>query len=280
MDAAAENPDRRYPAPEDGGPSDVADLIALLTLERTGEGRYRARNPVQTPRWRLYGGQVAAQAAMAAGLTAPPGRLLHSIHGYFLRGGKPHVTVEIAVETVRDGRSFSVRRVVARQEGDEIFTATCSFHVEEPGHDYQAAPMPDGVVDPEDMPEQPRVGHNTMFDVRDFAEGPTDGGWRPATRLWARTRGPLPDDTLLHAAAAVYLSDMGWAFAGIGPGGGPSIDHAVWLHHPARVDDWLLLDLTPLVTGRARGVYHGTIHDRSGRQVGSLAQEALLRPSE
>jgi len=216
---------------------------------------------------------------MAAGLTVPEERRPHSIHCYFLRGGRHDVPAEHEVQRVRDGRSFSVRRVVTRQNGQEIFTAACSFHVEEPGVEHQVGGLPEGVPAPETMPDQPRIGHNTMFEVREIASvGPT-GGWVPPSRIWARTRGPMPDDDLRNTVAVCYLSDMGWAFGALVEGGGPSIDHAVWFHRPTRADQWLLLDLTPVEARGARGVYLGTVHDASGVLVATLAQEALIRPS-
>jgi acyl-CoA thioesterase-2 len=268
----------RYAGPEAGGPKDASDLLALFTLEQIRTDTFQAPHPRQGSRWRLYGGQVAAQALLAAGLTAPDGRRPHSLHCYFLRAGHSDAITELRVERVRDGRSFSARRVVASQDGEEIFMASLSFHIDEPGVEHQAAELPDGIVPPEQMPEQPLIGHNTMFEIREFH----DPGSLPEqlafpSRLWARTRGALPDDQLVHSAAIAYLSDMGWAFGGLGAGGGPSIDHAVWFHRPVRADDWLLLALTPIATAGARGVYHGTIHDRAGLLAATLAQETLLR---
>jgi acyl-CoA thioesterase II len=256
---------------------DVRDLLALFTLEALGGDRFLAPNPPSTHRFRLYGGQVAAQALMAAALTVPRGRRPHSIHCYFLRGGRHDVPATHDVQRVRDGRSFSVRRVIARQDGEEIFTAACSFHVDEPGVEHQATELPEGVEAPEEIPEPPRIGHNTMFEVREFPAAGSSGAWVPPSRIWVRTRGPMPDDDLLNTVAVCYLSDMGWAFGSLVDGGGPSIDHAVWFHRAARADEWLLLDLTPVAARGARGVYLGTVHERSGAIVATLAQEALIR---
>lgn len=277
--AGPAQPGREEPPPA-GGSQGVHDLVGLLDLEPLDDDRFLAPNPPASERPRLFGGQVAAQALMAAGLTVPEGRRPHSIHCYFLRGGRQDTPAQHEVQRVRDGRSFSVRRVVARQDGVEILTAACSFHVDEEGVEHQAIDLPDGVPDPEGMPEQPRAGNNTLFEVRDVETAETRAGWTPATRLWARTRGPVPDGDLRSAAAVCYLSDMGWAFGSLLEGGGPSIDHAVWFHRPARVDEWLLLDLRPLAAHGARGMFLGTIHERSGAVVATIAQEALIRPGK
>lgn len=156
--------------------------------------------------------------------------------------------------------------------------ATASFHIDEPGVDYQALDLPGALPAPEDIEEGRRVGHNIMFELRELpgADGQLPSDPSPS-RMWARTRGPLPDEPLMHAAAVAYLSDMGWAFARLGSAGGPSLDHAVWFHRPTRADEWLLLDLQPAAASGARGLYHGTIHRSDGVLAASLAQESLLR---
>jgi acyl-CoA thioesterase II len=271
----------RYRAPDEGGPRDVADLLRLLDLEQLDRDLYRARNPEQRIRWRLYGGQVAAQAARAASLTVPSERSLHSLHGYFLRQGTPDQPTILQVDRDRDGRSFSARHVVARQNGEVILSLLVSFHVDEEGREFQEPAQPPSVADPEDLPEDPLVGHNTMFDLRALATDQRLPPFRGMPHIfWARTRGPLPADRLLHACVLTYLSDMGTGFAKVPseePMGGASIDHVVWFHRPVRMDDWVLVDLEPVSASGARGYYRGSIYSRDGRLVASLAQEQLMR---
>jgi len=273
-------PADRYLGPDEGGPRDVADLLRLLELEQLDRDLFRARNPEQRLRWRLYGGQVAAQAARAASLTVPDARSLHSLHGYFLRSGSPDLPTILQVDRDRDGRSFSARHVVARQNGEVILSLLVSFHIDEAGREYQEREIPPAVA-PEELPEHPRVGHNTMFDLRALARDerrPPFGGM--PHRFWARTRGALPDDWLLHACVLTYLSDMGTGFAKVPsdePMGGPSIDHAVWFHRPVRMDDWVLVDLEPVSASGARAFYTGSIHSRDGTLAATLTQEHLLR---
>jgi len=260
--------------------ADSDDVLAgLLDLEELDTNLYRAGNPAEQYMPHLYGGQVAAQALRAAADTVPEGRYPHSIHGYFLRGGRPDRPTIMAVDRDRDGGSFSARHVNALQEGEVIFSALASFHVEETGVDYQLPNLPADVSDPDSMPEHERAGHNAVFDLRYFSLVDAEP-WR-ASRMWARPRGVLADDRVTRACALTYLSDMGWAFNDV-PGntliGGPSLDHAVWFHRSVTVNQWMLLDLYPVSVAGARGVYVGTIHDHVGTLAASIAQEKLLRP--
>jgi acyl-CoA thioesterase-2 len=285
---AAPEPTAGAAAADEAHPRDVADLLGLLDLEELDRDLYRGANPSHPFLPHLYGGQVAAQAVRAASLTVPEGRWLHSLHGYFLRRGDTERSTILHVDRDRDGRSFSARHVVARQDGAAIFSMLASFHVDEPGREYQNPTMTVDTVapwparSPDDLPEGPLVGHNTMFDLRSLAEGaPGDTFPRMSHRFWARTRGPLPDDRLLHSCVLTYLSDMSTGFAKLpaegGAGEGPSLDHAVWFHRPARLDDWVLVDLEPIAAAGARGYYTGTVHDRAGVLVATIAQEHLLR---
>jgi acyl-CoA thioesterase-2 len=271
----------RYPAPDEGGPRDVADLLRLLDLEELDRDLYRAQNPEQRIRWRLYGGQVAAQAARAASLTVPEERSLHSLHGYFLRPGNPDFPIIIQVDRDRDGRSFSARHVAARQNGDVILSLLVSFHADETGFEYPEPLGMSGFTPPESIDEDPIVGHNTMFDLRAVERVERAGPFgRMPHRFWARTRGSLPDDRLLHACVLTYLSDMGTGFVKVPskePMGGPSIDHAVWFHRPARMDEWVLVDLEPVAASASRAYYRGSVHDGDGQLVASITQEHLLR---
>jgi acyl-CoA thioesterase II len=260
-------------------PASPGVLEDLLDLEELDTNLYRAGNPAEQYMPHLYGGQVAAQALRAAANTVPEGRFPHSIHGYFLRGGHPDRPTIMAVDRDRDGASFSARHVNALQEGEVIFSALASFHVDEEGVDYQLPNLPADVADPDSMPERDRLGHNAVFDLRYFSPVEAEP-WR-ASRMWAQPRGVLADDRVTRACALTYLSDMGWAFYNaLGNTGiaGPSLDHAVWFHRSVTVNQWVLLDLYPVSVAGARGVYVGTIHDRTGTLAASLAQEKLLRP--
>jgi acyl-CoA thioesterase-2 len=262
-------------------PPQFGRLLDILALQESGPGRFLAPTPEDGPP-RLFGGQVASQAARAATLTVDPARSMHSLHAYFVRPGRPGVPVELTVNTTRDGRSFSTRRVAASQEGDDILLLDASFHVAETGDEWQADPPPD--VPPPDEVTLP-----------DFASAPFQMMSRPfdlrpiraveAWSLhpcWVRVREPLGDDLALHACALTYISDLAVVGSVRMPGstapwGGASLDHAVWFHRPARVDQWLLFSVNPVLNSGARGLARGTFHTEDGTLVASLAQECLLR---
>jgi acyl-CoA thioesterase-2 len=260
-------------------------MVELLELERIDRDLYRA---VPGPpaglegAKHLFGGQVAAQAMRAAIHTVDPDRPPHSLHGYFLRTGDDTRPVLLEVHRDRDGRSFSARRVVARQEGEVIFSLAASFHVEEESDEYQR-PMPHDVPDPDDV--EPRtidlLGPTGLFDLRYPAPDGSGGTVEMPARMWGRTREALPDDDAVHACALVYMSDFGSGFGEVDLPDlakvGPSLDHTVWFHRPVRLDDWVLLDMWPLRASRAVGTYAGTIHDRAGTCAAAITQEALLR---
>jgi acyl-CoA thioesterase-2 len=262
---------------------DVDELLHLLDVEELDRDIFRGFNPegdVRRPR--LFGGQVAAQAARAASLTVTDDRRLHSLHGYFLRAGRADRPTILHVDRDRDGRSFSARHVAARQDGEVIMSLLMSFHVAEDGPDYQALGLPGGVPMPEDV--EPPAGwfpHLSVLDLRITGMGQPRGKWGgPPHQFWARARGPLPDDPLLHACVLTYLSDVGTGLEKVytdGPWSGPSLDHAVWFHHAARLDEWVLVDLLPGAAGGARGFYTGTVHDREGRLLATIAQEHVMR---
>ena len=271
---------QRHVSPDEGGPRDVDDLLRLLELEELDRDLYRAQNPEQPYFPNLYGGQVAAQAARAASLSAPEGRHVHSLHGYFLRAGSSLRPTILRVDRDRDGKSFSARHVNAVQDGEVIMSLLVSLHADREGVERQEIEFPASVPRPEDVPEQPQVGHNSMFDLRPAADGdPAFPGLEH--RFWARTRGRLPDDRHVHMCVLTYLSDMGTGFAkspGPEPMGGPSLDHSIWFHRPARLDEWVLVDLEPVVAAGTRAYYTGAVFDRDGTLVASIAQEHLMRP--
>jgi acyl-CoA thioesterase-2 len=258
------------------GPAGLPDLLEVLELEATGENRYRANAVVGEPR-ALYGGQVAAQALRAAGLTVSPERRPHSLHGYFLRRGDSDQPADYEVFRDRDGGSFSARRVVAIQRGEVIFSMAASFHAPRETWSAQVEPMP-ATQRPDELP--PGRLHRLVSMESRFPEQPFASQMAWPTRFWARVAVGLPDDPLLHACALTYLSDISTGIPPAGDGSarpGPSLDHAVWFHAEADLNDWLLLDYHPRVTGHGRGWYTGSVFSSGGTLVASLAQEQLFR---
>jgi acyl-CoA thioesterase-2 len=262
---------------------DVAELLSVLDLEELDRDIFRGVNPRgDARRPRLFGGQVAAQAARAASLTVPDDRLLHSLHGYFLRGGQADRPTILHVDRDRDGRSFSARHVTARQDGKVIMSLLVSFTVDEEGHEFQTPSLVGTVPPPEEVaPADGNSVHHAIFDLRVLGRGPTTGAfWRTPHRYWARARGALPDDRLLHGCVLAYLSDIGTGLAKLDderPRGGPSLDHAVWFHRPARMDEWVFVELLPAAAAGGRAFYTGTVHDRDGRLLATIAQEHVSR---
>jgi acyl-CoA thioesterase-2 len=263
---------------------DVAELLRVLDLEELDRDIFRGVNPQGDQRRpRLFGGQVAAQAARAASLTVPDDRSIHSLHGYFLRAGRADRPTILHVGRDRDGGSYSARHVAAVQDGEVIMSLLVSFHVDEDGPEFQAISKPDGVPEPETLAEPATTPHKSIFDLRITGRGePRGDGPGSPHQFWARARGPLPDDRLLQACVLTYLSDVGTGLAKLPPHDppwwGPSLDHAVWFHHAARMDDWVLVDLVPMAAAGARGFYTGTVHDRAGRLLATIAQEHVMRP--
>jgi len=280
----------------------LENLVERLDIEKIDDNLYRGQNEPNRP-MRIYGGQVAAQALRAAGHTVE-GRLAHSLHGYFLRAGDPEHPVIYSVDRIRDGRSFTTRRVVALQRGKAIFNMSASFHKSEVGLEHQS-PMPDA-PDPETIPtwadrivplwrklpkEVRKVWSPSArpIDIREVNLPVYLGGEADAdvNLVWFRTPGPIPEDPFLHQCLLVYATDASLIdtmlrshklSAAIGSLMSASLDHAVWFHAPIRVDDWLLYAQdSPVATG-ARGFARGSIFTRDGRLVASSAQEGLIRP--
>ncbi|GAA3395178.1 acyl-CoA thioesterase [Cryptosporangium minutisporangium] len=254
-------------------------ILDLFTLEEIERDVYRANTVFDDP-FPLYGGQVAAQALRAAGLTVPEGRPPHSLHGYYLRGGNSGVPTDFSVERDRDGRSYSARRVVARQGDRVVFTMSCSFSVVEDGPDVDAAEALE-VPDPTTLPPAPMP---RLFSMEgSLPPAPYPGSEWP-TRFWARCTAELPavhKDPLIHACVLTYLSDIS---TGLAPyhdetsASGSSLDHAIWFHRPIPLDGWVLMDLVPHSVARGRGFYHGMIRTADGTLGATIAQEALFRP--
>jgi len=273
-------------------------LVSLLDLEPIEVNMFRGVSP-EEKRQRVFGGQVAGQALVAAGRTVERGNV-HSLHAYFLRPGDTSVPILYEVDRIRDGRSFTTRRVVAIQHGRAIFNLSASFHVDESGPDHQL-PMPD-VPDPESLPTfQERMApyvdkfgdwltRPQPIDQRyvDDPGGPFSrvGGRPPRQRIWIRADGRLADDQLLHDCVVAYASDMSLLDSVMLPHRlswddprimGASLDHAMWFHRPFRADEWLLYDQESPSAAGARGLARGTIFTRDGRLALSVVQEGLVR---
>lgn len=258
----------------------AADLATTLDLEALDRDLYRGVNTVAARlRPALFGGQVCAQALMAAGRTVPVGRLPHSLHGYFLRPGLIDRPVVLRVDRDRDGRSFSARHVAAIQEGEVIFSMLASFHEGPSLPLFEDAPALD--APPPDA--CPPYGNDTLLELRQITMTEVvDGRQLYSDRIWVRAAHPLPDDAMVQACALAYVSDLGTGFGRtIVPGtpgqGGPSIDHALWFHDAVRADEWLRLDLQPWKATPGRALYRGVVRDHAGRLAASLAQEHVLR---
>ena len=283
----------------------LAGLIELLELEPLEVNLFRGSSP-ETSMQRVFGGQVAGQALMAAGLTVDQSRPVHSLHAYFLRPGDPTTPIVYQVERPRDGRSFSTRRVVAIQHGRPIFTMSASFQVRETGLDHQD-PIP-AAPDPESLPTiEARLANSEVpwpqfwrefssLDVRHVARAPesspgppgdaVDSAAQDHTQVWLRTAAPLPDNPLLHVCVLVYASDLTLLHSSLAPhnlDGTPSIqmaslDHAMWFHRPFRADGWLLYDQHSPSASGARGFATGRLFSEVGDLVASAVQEGLIRP--
>jgi acyl-CoA thioesterase-2 len=252
----------------------TGDLLDLLRLEKLEEDTYRASYVFEED-WPLYGGQVAAQALLAAGLTVDASRHPHSLHGYFLRRGDASRPTMFKVERDRDGGSFSARRVVAVQRGEVIFSTSLSFAAPAGGMHRQAPALP-GVTGPEGSLEW-EVPRMFSLEVR---IPPEDGITAWPARFWSRFTSAIGEDSLLNAAALTYLSDVSADLHSFQTDGfipAASLDHAVWFHHPTRMDDWVFTDHTARTIAGNRGLYTGSVFDRSGLMVASIAQEALYR---
>ncbi|HYJ80018.1 MAG TPA: acyl-CoA thioesterase II [Longimicrobiaceae bacterium] len=297
---AASSPADPTSSPADPGqPLDL--LLELLDLERLELNLFRGFNR-DIGSGRVFGGQVLAQALVAAGRTVE-GRTAHSLHGYFMLPGDLETPVVYQVDRIRDGRSFTTRRVLALQQGREIFTMTCSFHVAEEGIEH-GAPMPQ-VPQPEELPRELDLvramadliperlrGVYTQDRPIDFRPVDPVNPFAPDRRpplkyLWFRAEGSMPDDPILHQAVLAYASDYGLLGTALYPHGlsfmqrgvqAASLDHAVWLHRPFRVDDWLLYAIDSPAAAGARGFTRGSLFTRDGALVASTAQEGLLRP--
>jgi len=280
----------------------VPSLLPTLDLERLDTNLFRGTSP--DAGWqRIFGGQVVAQSLVAAQRTVPPERPVHSLHGYFVRPGDPSIPVIYRVGRVRDGGSFTTRTVSAIQHGQAIFTLISSFQVAEEGLDHQAT-MPD-VPGPDDLPSGEALGAEILEKapeaIRRYWLRPrpvefrpvstdhyfTDRKLAPEQRVWVRVTEEIGADAALNAAALAYLSDMTLLDTALFAHGlsvfdariqAASLDHAMWFHRPVRVRDWLLYAQDSPSSSGARGLTRGSLFNRDGLLVASVAQEGLIRP--
>ena len=260
-------------------------FVAALTLEEMGPEHFVARDPDWWHGDRVFGGMTVSQALRAAMATVAGPLTPHSLHGYFLRPVPPASVIDLNVDRVRDGRTFTLRTVTSSVEDKPVFQMTCSFHEDEEGDEYQLA-MPD-VPGPEAGEERP--GDEEMpFAMRELGPTPvqSDGTYESTRRVWFRSRRPLPDDPALHYSVLAYMSDMtGASFRPMslnvwGTHTDASLDHALWFHRFARADDWLLYDLQAVVNAGGRSTVRGLMYTREGALCMSMTQELLIRPIE
>jgi acyl-CoA thioesterase II len=283
-------------------PEEAGELLNLLDLEPSGRDIFIGRSPA-TGWKRVFGGQVVAQAGIAATRTVDESRPIHSLHGYFLRPGDPATPIFYHVERYRDGQSFTTRGILARQNGEIIFTMLASFHRPEVGLQHQL-PMP-SVLPPEKLlPDEELLrgkGQAISLTMQNYLSrdrpielrpvdpenyvNPRPGG--PARRdIWFRAKSPLPDDPAIHQSVFAYGSDLTIIEAALDPHGKnlfdsnlmmASLDHAIWYHRPFRADQWLLYSQDSPAASGARGFNRGLVFTRGGEIVASVTQEALMR---
>ena len=292
--------DRSGPVEVPRGQAVVDGLVRLLDLEPIEKDIFRGVSP-EVSLQRVFGGQVAGQALVAAGRTVPEDRPVHSLHAYFLRPGDPSVPIVYLVDRLRDGRSFTSRRVVAVQHGKAIFSLSASFQRVEDGLAHQGT-MP-SAPDPETLPTLaeryapyadqlgmlariPRPIDLRYVEDPPFVRRAVGQRGEPHTKVWMRADGVLPDDPLLHVCALTFASDftlldsvlITHGMAWVTDVKGASLDHAMWFHRPFRADEWLLYESESPAASGGRGLATGRIWTRDGRHVASVVQEGLVRP--
>ncbi|MGI9363822.1 MAG: acyl-CoA thioesterase II [Rhizobiaceae bacterium] len=286
---------------KDGKKTAVEDLLEILDLEPLEHNLFRGRSP-KTGWQRVFGGQVIGQALVAAGRTVEPDRHVHSLHGYFLRPGDPEIPIVYEVDRIRDGGSFTTRRVVAIQHGHAIFSTSVSFQKEEAGLDFHI-PMPNQ-ADPDTLMSEAELKDKFM----DLASDNVKTYWKrdrpievrttsfehylsnrklpPEQYVWVRATGPIPDDQALQAAVLAYASDITLLDTSLFPHGRQifdkglqvaSLDHSMWFHRPIDMNEWLLFAQDSPNSNGGRGLTRGSLYTRDGTLVASCAQEGLIR---
>lgn len=273
-------------------------LVGLLDLEQLEVNLFRGVSPPHRS-IRVFGGQVAGQALVAAGRTVPEDRYVHSLHAYFIRPGDPRIPIVYEAERVRDGRSFTTRRVLGIQHGEAIFSLSASFQLTQRGIEH-TEPVPDGVPDPESLPDLATLiarnggdggwgwaGAPRPLDLR-FVEEPRwstsrKGALQTPQRVWMRADGVLPEDHLLHQCMLTYASDLTLLGSVLARHEVTtdvtmaSLDHAVWFHGPFRADEWLLYEVYSPVASGSRGLATGRFFRQDGTLVATTVQEGLVR---
>lgn len=280
----------------------IDNLVNLLNLETIEHNLFRGQSQDIGGR-SVFGGQVVSQALVAAARTLEEDRHTHSLHAYFLRPGDMKAPIVYEVDRIRDGGSFTTRRVVAIQHGEAIFSMSCSFQTYEEGMEHQATDMPE-VPKPDDVepeseirkrlaPKIPERFRNTFTQERPIEIRPIDpvdffnpDARPPRKQVWFRTNGKISDSQALHQALLAYASDFGLLGTGMMPHKlsfvdpavqAASLDHAIWFHHPFRVDEWLLYDMESPSASNARSFNRGLIYNQQGGLVASVVQEGLMR---
>ncbi|HUO89179.1 MAG TPA: acyl-CoA thioesterase II [Rhizomicrobium sp.] len=280
----------------------IEEVLDLLDLEKIEENIFRGQSPEDRMQ-RVFGGQVLGQALVAASRTVD-GRVCHSFHAYFLRAGDPRIPILYEVDRARDGASFTSRRVIAIQHGKQIFNMSASFQVPERGLEHQfdmpKVPAPESLMDEhearkqwmESMPEEQKAW---MSRPRPIEMRPVVlDNWmnraprEPFDNVWMRATGPVPDDVIVQQSVLAYASDMSLLDTALLPHGRSwnspiqmaSLDHAMWFHHPFKMDDWLLYAQDSPSASGARGFNRGAIYSRDGKLVASVVQEGLMRQRE
>ncbi|MFT5353949.1 MAG: acyl-CoA thioesterase-2 [Polyangiales bacterium] len=290
------------------------ELVSLLKLERSDDNTFVGQS--QNLGWgRVFGGQVLGQALSAASQTVPADRVVHSFHGYFLRPGDVNKEIRFEVDRIRDGRSFTTRRVVASQvrssgKDEAIFSLSASFQIQEEGFDHQPtmpdAPGPEGLYSERELsktylaklPEDVLTKIPLALRERAIAERPIElrltmpidpmrpKKREPANQVWFRANGELPDDPAIHRYLLAYASDFYLLGTSMLPHGATwmtpgmqvaSLDHSMYFHRPFRFDEWLLYDMKGPTAVGARGLAHGSWYDQNGILVASTVQEGLIR---
>jgi acyl-CoA thioesterase II len=281
--------------------SAMEKLVATLDLEKLEENLFRGTSP-QIGWQRVFGGQVIAQALVAAYRTVDADRFIHSLHAYFMRPGDPSVPIIYQVERIRNGSSFNTRRVVAIQHGEPIFSMSASFQIEEDGYDHQMpapkVPAPETLLSETQLQEAflakaPPMIRKYWQNKRPIEIKPvslahyiSNEKLAPNQDVWVRAVGDVPDDRCFQAAILAYLSDMTLLDTSLYAHGttifDPSIqvaslDHAMWFHRPCKLDDWLLYSQDSPSASGARGLTRGSIMTRDGVLIASVTQEGLIR---
>jgi len=284
----------------DAAKTPIEEVLDLLDLEKIEENIFRGVSPKDRMQ-RVFGGQVLGQALVAA-LRTVEGRVCHSFHAYFLRAGDPKVPILYEVDRSRDGSSFTARRVVAIQHGQQIFNMAASFQVPETGYEHQfdmpKVPSPESLEDENalrlrEIDKMPPEAREWALRPRPIEMRPVE--WRgfsnrgkhaPYDNIWIKATGPVPDDVGTQQAVLAYASDMSLLDTALLPHGVDwhssiqmaSLDHAMWFHHPFHVDEWLLYAQDSPSASGARGFNRGAFYTRDGKLVATAVQEGLMRP--